>query len=496
MLKNTTLIFPANKPRLIGSLAILLILLFLTSCAQTNHHVTVKTQKVYEHISFYDLDIHGLATDPDTIPLSRQPLLHDLYHYSQDPLYYAQKVNPDALLITPSKQNEFYQGFKRKFFRVWTTNITAGSPAVVSLLRHYQSEIEKIHSNPGIGENKLPRGITFATDIANIANLDSGFNTMKRGIALRYAHIRALPSIKPNYLDFSIAGEGYPFDYWQKSTLPIGTPIFIYHETGDWALIDSHICSGWVLRSEIAYIDDDYISQMIDNKQIAITQDRVPLYNIHGAYVARADIGTVFSLAYEDDDHFHVLFAHKNQQANAENMVLQIPKAYAKKMPIPLNTRNIAQLCAEMMDQVYGWGGMYFNRDCSQSLLDMYIGFGILLPRNGRDQAYNFGRFQKLSGISENEARKRAIIQMSVPFFTLVRTPGHIMLYVGHQDGEPLVFHTIWGIRTIDDEMRDGRHIIGRTVITSMTPGRELPDVNPEMTLINRLEGITFFTRD
>ena len=429
----------------------------------------------------------------------------DFVIFSQDPLFYANLFNPDSLLISAERQKEFYANFRRRFFRVWTDSLNLDA-----VLRYHQSELVKYTRRPGIGENKLRRDSSFGEEIQARANLEGGFNTLKRGIMLNYSYIRAVPTIKPFFRDFAIAGEGYPFDYFQLSTIPIGTPIFIYHENDNWALIDSHICNGWVPRNHIAFLEDEVIETIMASQLIAITKDKTPIYNARNRYIGHADIGTVFAKANESCEYFKAVFVHENEMNYGELTHILVPKTVAEEIPIPLTMHNIARICAEMMNQVYGWGGLYFNRDCSQSLLDLYKVFGILLPRNGRQQAYNFGRFHdmrpaqrpefvipnhedKKQRIARIEAKKAEIISKAIPFLTLVRTPGHIMLYVGHVDGEPLVFHTIWGLRTLDAENRDGRHIIGRTVITSLEPGKNLYNINPNMTLINRLEGITFF---
>jgi hypothetical protein len=426
------------------------------------------------------------------VPVSETQIF-DLLLYSQEPLYYAQKFYPDSLLISDYRLTEFHSDFRRKFFRPWTDTLHVDSPHTINTLTYYQNLNIRYTRAPGIGENKLRRDSLFAIELSKLTNIDNGFNSMKKGIMLNYSNIRVMPSIKPYFLNFALAGEGYPFDYWQNSTIPIGTPIFIFHETENWALIESHICSGWIPRNHFVYVYDSTIDIIMNSPQVAITKDKTPILNKYSSYIGHADIGTVFSIKSEQEGFYEGIFVSRNEFHFGETISIIIPKRHSAMIPIPLTTYNIARLATQMMNQVYGWGGMYFNRDCSQSLLDLYIGFGILLPRNGRAQAYNFGRFYDMRGITDISTRKREIIENAIPFLTLVRTPGHIMLYVGHENGEPLVFHTIWGLRTIEKNKQDGRHIIGRTVITSMEPGKELRNINPRMTLINRLEGITFF---
>ena len=423
----------------------------------------------------------------------KQPVkqISDLNYYSQNLFYYAEKIGNDSLLVSEEKQLELHQKSRDRFFKVWTDDITHESAQARNIQTYYQSQIQRSFKNPGIGENKLKRDSLFIYNLKNIADIDGSFNTMKKGMMLTYQHIRVLPTIKPFYLDFSLPGEGYPFDYWQNSTIPPGTPVFIYHENDNWALIDSHICSGWVPRNSFVYLSDVVVEQIIRLPQIIITKDKVPVFNEYNSYLYHADIGTVLPLVYENETFYETLFFAKNEFNYGVMIRVFINKNVSDKIPVKLTAQNIARISSEMMNQTYGWGGMYFNRDCSQSLLDLFIGFGVLLPRNGRQQAYNGGLFLDLKNLNP-EIAKNAIIEKAIPFITLVRTPGHIMLYIGHEQNEPLVFHTVWGLRTIDENKNEGRHIIGKTVITSLDAGKELENINPDMTLINRLEGITF----
>lgn len=87
---------------------------------------------------------------------------------------------------------------------------------------------------------------------------------------------------------------------------------------------------------------------------------------------------------------------------------------------------------------------------------------------------------------------KESIIKdEGVPFATLLWLRGHITLYIGEYKGEPVMFHNVWGVRT-DDGNGEGRHIIGRAVVTSLQPGAELPNVRRENLILSRLKGMTF----
>lgn len=71
--------------------------------------------------------------------------------------------------------------------------------------------------------------------------------------------------------------------------------------------------------------------------------------------------------------------------------------------------------------------------------------------------------------------------------------PGHIMLYVGAYRGRALALHNLWGIKT-EDRGREGRHIIGRCVISTLDVGRSLPDHMPGRLLMDRIDRMAFPT--
>jgi hypothetical protein len=140
-----------------------------------------------------------------------------------------------------------------------------------------------------------------------------------------------------------------------------------------------------------------------------------------------------------------------------------------------------------MMGQTYGWGELYENRDCAMTLRDLMVPFGRYLPRNGNDQA-KAGTYIPITDVSP-DMKEAHIINVAVPFSTLVWFSGHIMLYIGQHDGHPLIYHNIWGLRTLSTDNVEGRWLIGKTVITTLSPGCESPLIKTP--LLNRVSGIT-----
>jgi len=147
----------------------------------------------------------------------------------------------------------------------------------------------------------------------------------------------------------------------------------------------------------------------------------------------------------------------------------------------------MAGLAQNLLGQPYGWGGLFGWRDCSATLRDLMAPFGLWLPRNSGDQAQAGARFIELAELSPAEKEER-IQALGVPWLSLLWLPGHIMLYVGAPQGQALVLHSAWGLKTWRPFIGEGRALIARTVITSLEPGKELAD--RQGSLLERVEGL------
>jgi cell wall-associated NlpC family hydrolase len=158
-------------------------------------------------------------------------------------------------------------------------------------------------------------------------------------------------------------------------------------------------------------------------------------------------------------------------------------------MPIDFNMENIKLISSELIGQKYGWGGLYGHRDCSAMTKDFYAPFGIFLQRNSGDQK-NDGIYMDIKKM-DKKSKKQYILDNAIPWTTLVYMKGHIMIYIGSQNDEPLVFHNVWGIRTLQDDGSTGRFVVGQAVVSTLEMGKDLPNVVENSLLIDRVEGIT-----
>ena len=50
------------------------------------------------------------------------------------------------------------------------------------------------------------------------------------------------------------------------------------------------------------------------------------------------------------------------------------------------------------------------------------------------------------------------------------------MLYLGQRDGKVLILHNTWGVKVREPDGSEGVKKIGKCCITTLQPGRELPN--------------------
>ena len=150
---------------------------------------------------------------------------------------------------------------------------------------------------------------------------------------------------------------------------------------------------------------------------------------------------------------------------------------------LPYTQKNLAQQAFKMLYQPYGWGEMFGGRDCSRFIMDLFNTFGILMPRNSILQAKMGISLGVLEGKTIEEKKK--ILDRAVPLATLLRMPGHVMLYLGKHSGVYYAIHSIWGIQK-GGKSGPVYKKIGKVAVTDLNLGKG----GPNGSLLHRLTEI------
>ncbi len=423
------------------------------------------------------------------VPMPTPACIQDIALLPQNAAAYLNPSTSGKELIPYHLSKLLFEKFKENHFAPWHRKEPLYSKDVVSRGRQHL-EYKNIY-----GENTLPRDKEWLYALDRMTAMESYPNTHRWAIAITNSNLRVLPTTRPAFYDFGSAGEGYPFDHLQISAVWGGTPLFISHTSADgsWLIAETPFASGWIPVSDIAYVDEPFIKEYETNRLAALIKDEIPISDHASRFRFMGKVGSVFPIVAAKEGAFEILIPAADWNRNAILLRGNLSRERATEMPLAATPENIASLINELLRKPYGWGGLYENRDCSSTMKDLFTPFGIWLPRSSPRQARE-GFFIPLQGLELRE-KEKTIIRNAVPFLTLLWMPGHIGLYIGEDRGRALIFHSTWGIKTKDSVGREGRKIIGETVITTLQPGIELPDILlPGGNLLYRIAGMTLLT--
>ena len=377
--------------------------------------------------------------------------------------------------------------YEESYFNVWNDKKPRES------LESINWPFKAFRVGSSYGENLELLKQEFFDEMYENANFDSYGTLNKKAITLKHTDIRAFPTIRPLLKDPTAAGEGFPFDYLQNSSIYANKPLFISHYSKDreWVYAFSSFTSGWIRANEIVFIEEDHVKQWQEAQQIFLTKEDISLYSLDGDFLFKSKIGMMLALIDENEDFYTALAISVHKHNKPYFIKLKIAKNIASKDVLELNGSNLESIISQVFKSNYGWGGMYGQRDCSSSLRDIFAPFGIWLPRNSFVQS-KVGKVISLGDLSDEE--KIALIkEKAVPFQTFIYKKGHIVLYLGTYNDDVVVFHNTWGIKTMKDGV-DGRIVIGKAVISTLRLGSHQKHYDKNGEILKNLKSMNIIT--
>ncbi len=364
--------------------------------------------------------------------------------------------NMDAIDFDVFKSDDFKKyynktyditDFKEKFFQSWdedTSSITCITDTEWKDYFSYHGISEKspcYSGNYQIYTDDLVHRITN-----NLPEIRSKFpHIEQKAIIVDHADLRGLPTTELCFKNYHNAGEGYPFDYLQYSSLAIGTPVLILSASKDgvWYFVHTPNNKGWVLSEKVALVSDKQSDKIKKMSLVTVTSDHTIVRKKE--FCKELMIGTILPTMNKSI----YIPIRKNINGMLDFIKCSNEVASLKKFPIAFNKDNVQHILTELYNSNYGWGGLNKGRDCSSTLKDYLTPFGIYLPRNSEQQSTS----GKVTELSEN--KEDTILEEGVPFLSAIYKKGHIMLYVGkdRDTEELLLYHNKWGFKNnISDE--------------------------------------------
>ena len=365
---------------------------------------------------------------------ARENYLYSIKQIPQNAFYWVHHNTQNIPLIPIQKQQAYSHYYLRYYFSPWTVNRSGLDWQIPYLKNTIQQSIHEYIHNPGYGINHLPNTSRWVEKMADRMDLSHFPNSFTKAITVENTNIRTLPTHQPSFGNFDQAGQGYPFDNLQVSSIAANTPALIIQKTkeGAWSFIIIHNLQGWVPTSALAVIDEPFIQRWKTKHYIALTKNKINI-----------------------KDHHLVRF-----------------------------TAGVGKIMNVMMGVKYGWGGVTDDSDCSLTTMNLFSTFGLWLPRNSTLQA-DTKSVISLQHLSARE-KEKLIIAKGIPLLTLLHMPGHIVVYLGSIKGRVYVFQTVWGVETRTLFGKSGRAIIGKTVIAPADLGAH--DFNVKHTWLDRMD--------
>ncbi|MCW8839014.1 MAG: SH3 domain-containing protein [Thiovulaceae bacterium] len=434
---------------------LLFVSIFFIACSTTSTVVKISKSSASENKEYMSDDISDLST------------------FSQTSSAYLEKQNIKGIEVD-------IDTYEKNYFKIW--NEIPLDTKELSMWPFSSYKYGEMY-----GENLQLVEEEIFKKLEDMSNFEKYKTVNKNAITLDHLNIRAFPTLKPMFKDPKIAGEGFPFDYLQNSTISANKPILISHYSKDkrWAFIFTSFTSGWVESKDIIVLDKQYTDIWQKAKQIFIIKDNVALYDENKNFLFKSRVGMIMPLIEEDNFSYTVLSVsvYKNDEPNYHKT--KIPKSISSKGLLTFNNKNIQDIFDEVSKSKYGWGGMYGQRDCSSTVRDIYTPFGIWLPRNSSQQS-KIGKVISFENLDDKQKRK-LIKKEAVPFKTLFYKKGHILIYVGIINDEIIAFHNVWGVKTKDKNNKEGRIVVGKSVYSSLSLGSNLKNYDKDAEILKNL---------
>ena len=319
------------------------------------------------------------------------------------------------------------------------------------------------------GKEVLPAYYQKLENNMNFKGLQEN-NPVRYAFTVKRTHMRTYPTN-----DFVVdSPTDKEFDNFQETAVDPATPLLVLHTSTDkkWNYVRMHNYTGWVPTSDIAITTnrDSWLSYTKSQKFLVCTGTKLSLgYNPWSPALSELEfeMGTKIPLAQASDNIPNVV----DNQSISGNYVVKLPVRNAngslgfKLALIPVSTdvsegylpytrENILRQAFKIQGERYGWGGLFESKDCSSFVMDVYLTFGIELPRNTSQQVKIEGNKVNLADITSIEERAKLISTLKPG--AILYKKGHCVLYIGEHNGKQYALHNINTYGNINAPNADG----------------------------------------
>ena len=309
----------------------------------------------------------------------------------------------------------------------------------------------------------------------NISDAKTSENeAVKYGICTSHTVLKAYP-----YEEWLSDSEwDKEWDNFVNTAALVGEPVVLYNSTADSKFIYAKISTyeGWISADNVAICKDkeEWEKAKSHRNFLVVTGERVWLEPSYDTDLSKKQLtmGTVLELSDSVD------FTEINRLA-WNNYAVKLPVrnadgSYGEKTALisanrdvnigylPYTSGNVVKQAFKSLGNRYGWGGMLDSQDCSSFVREVYLCFGLELPRDVTYQAAMPVDVTDISTMTDDE--KKTVLDKT-PAGAILLWPGHEMIYLGERDG---LYYTINDVSSLVNPANpDGGLIRPRSVIVN-----------------------------
>lgn len=282
---------------------------------------------------------------------------------------------------------------------------------------------------------------------------------VRYGLSVRRTFLRALPSERALYA----ASDALDYESLQAGVLFPGDPAIVAHQSEDqhWLLVFSAQGPGWVKRGDIGIGTADAVfgyasaSVSVEAGRV-VTGDQVrTVFTPEAPQVSQLELDmgvTMPAAAVKPGEPVNGASSYASwavrlpvrQPDGALAFSDALLRRTADTAPgyLPLTRANIIRQAFKFLGERYGWGHQFNARDCSGLTSEVYRSMGILLPPNSGQQGTSAAlNHQMFTAADSHAARLQALARAQVG--DLVVVPGHVLMIIGHLNGQPYVIQDV-----------------------------------------------------
>lgn len=308
-------------------------------------------------------------------------------------------------------------------------------------------------------------------------------NNVRWGLVVKRTSLRTFPT-KDRVFNSAMDKD---LDRFQETALFPGESVAVLHESKDkqWYLVHSYNYLAWVLQKDIAIGEKEVVNNYVNSRDfLIVTGDKVFtafVPNKPEVSEVQLDMGVKLPLINAHNQAYNLYgqnpyTSHIVQLPirNSQGKLAFLPGIIAKNKDINIGylaftKENIIKQAFKFLGERYGWGHDYNGRDCTGFVGEIYKTFGLLMPRNsGQQGKANYGNNIDFSPQSLKKDKLASLSKLDVG--DLIYIPGHVVMYLGHDNGQPYIIHDVKGMSYFTEDKQFYKGILNGVSVTPLFP--------------------------